>query len=137
VSAQSQSPAPLRVGVCVEPPFVSKLADGYGGLAIELWEQIASSQGWQFKYIEVPSFSELMDMVHKGTIDIAVGDLTINSQRLKRVDFSQPYFDSGLQIVTDSRRHTGLRALLRGIYEAGFLRIIAAGTALFCWRQLP
>jgi polar amino acid transport system substrate-binding protein len=114
----------------MEPPFVSKLAGGYGGLAIELWEQIAFSQGWQSKYIEVSSFPELMDMVSKGTIDIAVGDLSITSQRLKLMDFSQPYFDSGLQIMVDSHRHTGLRALLRGMYEAGHLRIIAAGAAL-------
>jgi polar amino acid transport system substrate-binding protein len=127
---QPQSSAPLRVGVCVEPPFVSKVADGYGGLAIEVWEQIAFSQGWKSKYIEASSFPELLDMVNKGTIDIAVGDLTITSQRLKLFDFSQPYFDSGLQIMIDSRRHTELRALLTGMYEAGHLRIIAAGTAL-------
>src|SRR5277367_4289553 len=60
---QSSVP-PLKVGVCIEPPFVSKLPNGYGGLAIELWEQIAFSQGWQTKYIEAASFPELLDMVH-------------------------------------------------------------------------
>jgi polar amino acid transport system substrate-binding protein len=114
----------------MEPPFVSKLPNGYGGLAIELWEQIAFSQGWQFKYIEAASFPELLDLVRRGTIDIAVGDLTITIQRLKLFDFSQPYFDSGLQIMIESHRHTGLRALIRGMHEAGHLRIIVAGIGL-------
>jgi polar amino acid transport system substrate-binding protein len=125
-----QSSMPLKVGVCMEPPFVSKLPNGYGGLAIELWEQIAFSQGWQTKYIEAASFPELLDMVHQGTVDIAIGDLTITSQRLKAIDFSQPYFDSGLQIMVGSHRHSGLRGLVSGMYEAGHLRIIAAGAGL-------
>jgi ABC-type amino acid transport substrate-binding protein len=59
-----------------------------------------------------------------------VGDLTITSQRLMLVDFSQPYFDSGLQVIIESRRHSGLRGLLSGMYEAGYLRIIAPGAGL-------
>jgi polar amino acid transport system substrate-binding protein len=125
-----QNLAPLRVGVCVEPPFVSKLANGWGGLSIELWEALAFSQGWQFKYVEAATFPELIDLVHKGAVDVAVGDLTVTSQRLELVDFSQPYFDSGLQVMIDARRHTGLRALLKGMSEAGHLRIIAAGVGL-------
>src|SRR5580658_7779080 len=113
---RTQSSVPLKVGVRIEPPFVSKLPNGYGGLAIELWEQIAFSQGWQTKYIEAASFPELLDLVRRGTIDIAVGDLTITIQRLKLFDFSQPYFDSGLQIMIESHRHTGLRALIRGMH---------------------
>jgi polar amino acid transport system substrate-binding protein len=127
---QPQGRAPLIVGVCVEAPFVSKRADGYGGLAIELWEQIASSQGWQFKYVEAPSFPGLLDLVHKGAVDVAVADISITSQRLTLVDFSQPYFDSGLQIMIDGRRHGGLIALLRGMSEEGHLRIIGAGVGL-------
>jgi hypothetical protein len=67
---RTQSYAALKVGVCIEPPFVSKLPNGFGGLAIELWEPIAFSHGWQTKHIEAASFPELLDMVHQGTVDM-------------------------------------------------------------------
>ena len=36
--------APLKVGVWVSPPFVMQTADGYTGMAIELWEELAAAR---------------------------------------------------------------------------------------------
>jgi len=35
------------VAVYVDPPFVIKANDGYGGFAIELSKKIASAEGWK------------------------------------------------------------------------------------------
>jgi len=121
-----QSPAQLEVAVYVDPPFVTRTADGFGGFAIELWEKIASGNGWKVEYIEAHTLPELIKMVGEGKADVGVTDLFITSKRLKQVDFSQPYFDSGLQVMIDnSRTTTGLADLVRGLAEWGHLRIFA------------
>src|SRR5271170_3170575 len=82
-----QSPAQLKAAVYVDPPFVTRTADGFGGFAIELWEKIASGEGWRVEYVEAHTLPELIEMVSKGKADVGVTDLFITSKRLKQVDF--------------------------------------------------
>uniref|UniRef100_A0A803NIW8 Homoserine kinase n=1 Tax=Cannabis sativa TaxID=3483 RepID=A0A803NIW8_CANSA len=51
-----------------------------------------------------PSYSELVNMVSSGVFDAAVGDITIVTNRTKIVDFTQPYIESGLLVVTPVRK---------------------------------
>lgn len=130
-AARAASPAPksptqLKAAVYVDPPFVTRSAEGYGGFAIELWEKIASRNGWRVQYLEAHTLPELITMVSEGKADVGVTDLFITSKRLKQVDFSQPYFDSGLQVMIDTSRTTaGLADLIRGLAEWGHLRVFA------------
>src|SRR5208283_743128 len=95
---------PLRVVVYVDPPFVARTSTGLGGFAIELWETIAAANGWKIEYVEASMLPELMDMVSEGQAQVGVTDLFITSGRLKKIDFSQPYFESGLQVMVSSNR---------------------------------
>ena len=122
-SAEPANSMPLKVVVYVDPPFVIKTANGFGGFAIELWEKIAAAQGWKFQYSAARTLPQLIDLVSEGRADVGVTDLFITSKRLKKVDFSQPYFDSGLQVMVNSNRSAGLMDLFRGLSEWGHLRI--------------
>lgn len=128
VQAWSQkAPAPsqpLKVAVYVQPPFVTKTANGYGGFAVELWESIARDAGWKWNYLEVPTLVELLDLVANGKADVAVTDLSITSDRLKRMDFTLPYFDAGLQIMINSNRPIAVRNLWQGLEEDGHLKVL-------------
>jgi ABC-type amino acid transport substrate-binding protein len=64
-------------------------------------------------------------MVSEGQAQVGVTDLFITSSRLKKIDFSQPYFESGLQVMVNSNRGAGLAELFRGLYEWGHMRIFA------------
>jgi len=116
---------PLGVVVYVDPPFVARTSTGFGGFAIELWETIAAANGWKIEYVEAGTLPELIDMVSEGQAQVGVTDLFITSGRLKRIDFSQPHFESGLQVMVSSNRGAGLAELFRGLYEWGHLRIFA------------
>jgi polar amino acid transport system substrate-binding protein len=120
----------LKVGLYFEAPFVMKTKSGYGGYAIELWDQIAASQGWQSYYVVANTVPELIAMTREGKVDIAVTDMFITADRIKQVDFSHPYFDSGLQIMIDENRHPGMLDLLNGLASSGHLRIFAIGGIL-------
>lgn len=86
----------LRVAIREAPPFIYN--EGLGkveGIAIELWESIATELKLPFRYICLP-LSETKRALSDGTIDIAISPLTITKEREKRFDFSHQYFNSGL-----------------------------------------
>ena len=124
-ASSSGNAPPLRVVVYVDPPFVSRTSTGFGGFTIELWETIAAAKGWKIEYVEAKTLTELIDMVSEGQAQVGVTDLFITSSRLEKIDFSQPYFESGLQVMVASNRGGGVGELFRGLYERGHLRIFA------------
>lgn len=116
----------LTVGVYVAPPFVIKGADGgYSGMAVDLWETFAAALNVAYTYREMPTVGGLVDALAAGEVDVAVTNLTITRQRAQRIDFTQPWFDSGLRVLVDSDRGTGFRAVWAGLADAGFLRAYA------------
>lgn len=121
------APKPLRVGVFLEPPFVMNTPNGLGGFAFDLWSKIATTLGWTCDYQVVPSIAELLDRLNKGELDVGVSDLSITSERLKLVDFTQPYLDAGLQVMINEKHRGGFFDLVRGLSEGGHLQVFAGG----------
>ena len=69
-------------------------------------------------------------MVRDGRVDVAVTDLFVTAERIRELDFSHPYFDSGLQIMIDENRHPGALDLVRGLASTGHLKVFAIGGIL-------
>jgi polar amino acid transport system substrate-binding protein len=120
---------PLRVGVFLEPPFVMNTPNGLGGFAVDLWSKIAMTLSWSCDYQQISSIPELLDKLNKGELDVGVTDLSITSERLRLVDFTQPYLDAGLQVMINEKHRGGFVELIRGLSEAGHLQVFA-GVAL-------
>ena len=92
--------SPFRVGVSESPPFIIVRSDGsYRGIAIELWERIASLADITYTISLYPR-EQLLDAVKNGAVDIAVGNLTINSDNEASVDFTHAFFHTNLAIAT-------------------------------------
>lgn len=121
-SAQTQ---PLTVGVLVSPPFVMGSDGKFTGLAIDLWEELASEKQWQFKYREYKTFRDLLDATDSREIDLAMTNLTITQQRALKVDFTQPWFDGGMRLMVSTEQGTGFRGIVRGLTQAGFITAYA------------
>lgn len=51
-----------------------------------------------------PSYDDLVTMITTDSFDAVVGDIAIVTNRTKIVDFSQPYIESGLVIVTPVKK---------------------------------
>jgi ABC-type amino acid transport substrate-binding protein len=106
---RAQNPESIRVGLAGEEPFVIP-GPTPAGLAVDLWEKLAAANGWAFEYSTFPSPEEAIQSVKNGHVDVLIGDLEITKDRLALVEFSQPFFRSGLQImVTEARPHTAGR----------------------------
>ncbi len=76
-------------------PFEFKQGDKYVGFDLDLWAEIAKDQGWKYK-IQPMDFSGLIPALQTQNIDVALSGMTIKEERKKVIDFSAPYYDSGL-----------------------------------------
>ncbi len=100
---------PLRVGVAGEEPFVVK-GPPFSGVAVDIWEKIAAANAWTFQYTAFPGVEDGLQAVADGKLDVLVGDVGITKDRLSRVEFSQPFYRSGFQImVSEARPHSVAR----------------------------
>ncbi len=100
-------PAELRVITRLVPPFVMKDGDTYKGFTVELWQAIAKQIGHTFNFVEVPTIKEILAGMKAGDGDVAIAAISITSQREQDFDFSQPMFDSGLQILVRNDAEAG------------------------------
>ena len=131
--AQPEPQAPLRpvtVGVYLSPPFVVEQEGRYSGMAIELWESLAPTLGLQSQYVQFETFGDLVDATATGKIDVAVTNLTITRERAELIDFTQPWFDSGLRVMVNESRGAGFWDVVGGLRASGHLRTYAAIAAL-------
>lgn len=138
--------APLRVGVFVSPPFVTKDAKGvYAGYAWELWSE--AERRLEIKSVpqEFASFGELLDAVIAGKVDAAVTDMFITSERERRMEFTHPIADGGLRVMVNTKHESKLFTLWNGLLEDGHARILGWGALIvialavplaFFWRHI-
>jgi len=93
----------IKAGVYISPPFVMHDTAGYySGMAIDLWEMMEDRMDFQTEYIRYPGWSEMMQAVASGEIDVAVSSISVTYERARQLKFSFPWFDSGLRIMVKS-----------------------------------
>ncbi|KGX90031.1 transporter substrate-binding domain-containing protein [Pontibacillus marinus] len=82
------------------PPFSKTDASGeMSGYDIEVGNAIAEELGLEPNQQKL-KFASIVEGVKSGRVDAAVASHTINEKRLKKVDFSTPYYYSGAQVFT-------------------------------------
>lgn len=98
----SAGAAPRSVTVALRniSPFVMTNDTGRTGFTVELWEEIAKRQGWTTNYVEAENVGAQLKDVQDGRADVGAAAISITAERRKQFDFSQPIFNSGLQIMT-------------------------------------
>lgn len=79
-------------------PFEFKVDGKLTGFDVDLFEAIAKEIGLDFKW-QTMDFNGIIPGLQSKSIDAAIAGITIKSEREKVVDFSHPYYDSGLIIL--------------------------------------
>lgn len=99
-TAAEDTPQTLVVATREVPPFAFRDdAGNWAGLSIELWRDIAANLGITYRFEET-TLEEMLDGVAGGRYDAAVAALTVTAEREESVDFSHPFFSTGLAIAT-------------------------------------
>jgi polar amino acid transport system substrate-binding protein len=101
------SPKTVRVATRVLPPFVTDSGGKLGGFSIELWNRIGERLNLRTEYLPKPGVRELLTAVKDGEAGVGIAAISITSERIAEFDFSQPMFDSGLEILVRAQSGGG------------------------------
>jgi ABC-type amino acid transport substrate-binding protein len=124
----AQAQPPLRevvVGTKEAPPFAMKAPDGtWTGISIDLWTRVAGKLGLHTTFREYETVPDMLRATAGGTLDAAISAITVTSEREQTVDFTQPYYASGLGIAVPLDREIEWLPILRSFLTARFLQAI-------------
>jgi ABC-type amino acid transport substrate-binding protein len=102
-------PAEEALRVIIKPlaPFVFEPAAEettvYRGFSIDLWEEVAHRINRPTTYVYTDTVQSQLESVASGTVDVGITGISITREREEMVDFSQPYFQAGLQIMVPAQ----------------------------------
>lgn len=116
---------PVKAGIHISPPFVMRDGDGYAGMAIDIARIAAQTLDVDYEIVPFDRVRALMDATAAGDVDVAITNLAITKARAERVDFTQPWYDSGLRIMVNEDRGVSFGDVVGGLADAGFLRAYA------------
>lgn len=111
----SASAQDLSIATVTRPPFSMVENGSDTGFSIELWQALANDLERDFSFLRVESFGDMLDLVKDREVDAAIANISITASREIVFDFSQPIFESGLQILVKRDQQSDLsviRALL-------------------------
>jgi ABC-type amino acid transport substrate-binding protein len=117
----------LRVATKTLEPFVFKQGDQWVGFSIDLWDAVAQRLALDYEWVEVKNVKEQLDVVQSGQADAAIAGISMTAEREKLVDFSHPYFDAGLRILTTQQGKPSVWQHLRNFMTPGLLWILVGG----------
>jgi len=129
----------MRVGVKPVPPFA--MPDGQGGwtgISVELWKRIAVGLGWQTKWVVMDSSRAQIEGLEAGSIDVALGALSMTPEREAVINFSAPFYSTHLAIATPTEYGNWrgvLRELLSPVFlsTVGVLLLLLLGVGVLLW----
>ncbi len=85
--------------------FQDEVSKKYVGFDIDLIEAIGKQIGYEVQ-IQSMGFDGLIPALDAGNIDAIIAGMTITPERAKKVNFSKPYYKSGLSIVVKADNNT-------------------------------
>lgn len=118
----------LRLVTVTRTPF-SMVENGEDvGFTLELWSEIAAELGQSYSIRRVDSFPAMLNAVEDAEADIAAANISITASRETRLDFSQPFFSSGLRVMIPADHSNN--SLLNAIWNRDFLLLTLAALGL-------
>lgn len=124
VSVMAQSADELVVATVTRAPFSMVIDDTETGFSIALWDSLAADVGLDYRIQRYQTFGEMIDAVESGEADAAIANISITEEREMRLDFTQPIFDTGLQIMLRGDSNRTL-TLIKSILTPGLFLAVA------------
>jgi polar amino acid transport system substrate-binding protein len=107
--------APLRIVTMPTAPFVLPKTDPPVGFSVDLWNEVARRMHVESTWRVLSNADELFSALQHRDADVAIGAIAMTPERERIIDFSFPYFDSGLRIAVRANHKAGIGAAFRAI----------------------
>ncbi len=119
---------PLTVVTRKITPFVFEKNGRLTGYSIELWERVVREAKLPFDpdagYKVVENVQGMLDELRAGRADAGVAAVSITSEREKTIDFSYPFKESGLQILTKEQPGSSFSKIVGGLFKGDILWLL-------------
>ena len=131
----------LKIATVERPPFSMRVDGVPSGFSVELMQQLASARNYDIAFTYFDSFADMLASVESGSFDAAIANISITRDREAAMDFSQPIFDSGLQIMiretpgSVSLLHTLLNWELALVMLLSFSGLFACGILMWVFER--
>ncbi|SKB33414.1 Ligand-gated ion channel [Salegentibacter holothuriorum] len=112
----------LVIGVTPTPPFVMEENGEYVGLSIDSWELINEKMEFDYEFKKYGSLAELLNGIENNEVDFSINPVTVTDNRMKRMDFSQPYFISHTGVA--KRSESQIFSYLGNLFSWNFISAI-------------
>jgi polar amino acid transport system substrate-binding protein len=93
------------------------------GVSAELWQEIARQMNVQSEFVIKPTVRDILEPVKSKEATLGIAAILITAEREVELDFSQPMFDAGLQILTPAQggRSALVEAILTNLFSTTVL----------------
>ncbi len=125
VASVPAAESPMVVGVATFPPHVMDTPGGIRGFDIDIWNEVARSIEVESTFRAMP-FGQLLQSVQSGEVDAAMAGISITSDREVDMDFSHPYMESGLRILTHVDHEPAIVRVFRSLLAETELSALGA-----------
>jgi polar amino acid transport system substrate-binding protein len=109
-------------------PFVIEKNGHLTGYSIELWERIVRDAHLPFDpdtgYRVVENVQQMLDELREGRADAGVAAVSITSEREQTIDFSYPFKESGLQILTKDQPRSSFAKIVSSLFTRDILWLL-------------
>ena len=129
ITSFSQEPDSLKItkklviGITETPPFVEKRPQGFAGLSIASWKMVNEHLQVAYEFKEYDNLGSLLEGVESGEVDLSINPITVTDNRMKRMNFSQPYFISHTSVA--KKKESTFLKHIRNIFSWNFFSVIA------------
>lgn len=117
----------LVVGIKEVPPFAMKQASGeWEGISVDLWREVANNLHLRYRFVEEPTVGALIDGAATGKYDVSIGAITVTAARVRTLDFTSPFYSTGLGIAVPASGSLSWMPVLQAFMNRGFLQAVLA-----------
>ncbi|MEP5728812.1 MAG: transporter substrate-binding domain-containing protein [Sulfitobacter sp.] len=121
----------ITVSTVSRAPFSFETPDGDQGFSIDLMKIVGEKLGREVVFSRYDEFNDMLNAVEAETVDAAIANISITAERERRMDFSQPMFESGIQVMVPFEGvHHSILSLLFNLQLWGWIG--ATLLFLFC-----
>jgi polar amino acid transport system substrate-binding protein len=125
------TPTSVTVATRVLPPFIIPGGDAYVGFSAELWNELSSRNKLAYTWKETANVKEILAAVEGGQAQVGIAAISVTSEREQKFDFSQPMFESGLQVMVPATGDEGFSIWrLFGTFTTGAMPFLLGVLAL-------
>jgi polar amino acid transport system substrate-binding protein len=118
---------PLKVVTKPVEPFSFTENGKIVGFSIDLWEAVTKEVGLEYQLENLSGVPQLLDALSTKKADVAVAALSITAERYAMMDFSQPFYESGLQIMVAGGSNNGnsTASLINAFFNWTAFKVVA------------